>query len=59
VAIFISNKLKCFSFYLFSIIVCKIGVQEGGTSPSPRGRAGISGRGEVVGKGGKRVNTEQ
>jgi hypothetical protein len=45
-----------FSFYLFSYFFNKIREQEGGTSLAQGGRAGISGRGEVMGKGGRRMN---
>jgi hypothetical protein len=51
--------MSCFSFCLFSLFFYKIGEQEGGTV-LPRGRGvGTSGRGEVMGKGGRRVNVVQ
>jgi hypothetical protein len=58
------NKQKChaFSFYLFSYFFYKIGEQEGlqiGEQVLPRGTVGTTGRGEVAGKGGRRVNTVQ
>jgi predicted RNA-binding protein YlqC (UPF0109 family) len=48
--------MSCFSFYIFSY---RIQEQEGRTSPAQEERAGPSGRGKVLGKGGRRVNTEQ
>jgi hypothetical protein len=44
-------------FFLLSFLVCKIGEQEGKTDPCPGSRVGTSKRGEMMGKGGRRVNT--
>jgi hypothetical protein len=51
--------MSCFSFYPFSFFFYKIREQEGGKSPTQGGRAGTSGSGEVMGKGGRRVKTVQ
>jgi hypothetical protein len=53
------KNMSCFSFYLFSFSFYKIGEQEDGTSPAQGGRVSTSGRGEVIGKGCRRVNTTQ
>jgi hypothetical protein len=44
-------KMSCFSFYLFSFFFYKIRKQ--------KGRIGTSGRGEVLEKGGRRMNMVQ
>jgi hypothetical protein len=51
--------MSCVLFYLFSFFIYKIGEQEGGASPATGRRASTSGRVEVLGKGGRRVNTIQ
>jgi hypothetical protein len=43
-------------FFVLSFFFYKIEEQESTTSPAQGGRVGISGRGEVAGKGGRRVN---
>jgi hypothetical protein len=50
-------KISCFSFYLFSFFFYNIGEQEGWNKSCPVGRAGTSGKGKVMKKGGRRVNT--
>jgi predicted methyltransferase MtxX (methanogen marker protein 4) len=50
--------MSCFSFYLFSFLFCKIREQEVEQVLSG-GRVGTSGRGEMMDKVGRRVNTVQ
>jgi hypothetical protein len=49
---------SCFSFHLFSFLLQNHRTEWWNKS-CPVGRAGTSGRGEVLGKGGRRANTVQ
>jgi hypothetical protein len=60
VATFISNKLKCHVFhFIFSLFSSTKSENRMAEQVLPMGRAGTSGKGEVLGKGSRRVNTVQ
>jgi hypothetical protein len=46
--------MSCFSFYLFSFLIYEIREQDSGEGAG--GRGVTNGRGEVMGKGGRKVN---
>jgi hypothetical protein len=52
-------KMSCFTFIFFSFFFYKIREQEGQNRSCPVRRIDNNGRGEVMGKGGRRVNTVQ
>jgi hypothetical protein len=54
----LSQTRKNVIFFLFSFFFYKIGDQEGGTGPAEGGEVSI-GRGEMAGKGDKKMNTTQ
>jgi hypothetical protein len=58
-SVFLSQTSKNAMFLFLSFLFCKIGEQECGTGPVQVGRVGTSGRGQVVGKGGRRANSVQ
>jgi hypothetical protein len=51
--------MSCFSFYLFAFFLPQNWRTEGQNKSCPAGRAGTSGREEVLGKQGRRVNIMQ
>jgi hypothetical protein len=57
---FISNKLRCHIFHFSFSLFASTKLEKGGRKKSyPEGRAGTSRKGEMFGKGGRRVNMLQ